>query len=244
MLFNLRQFNRHRIQKNPTGGVVKFRIDQIMRYVIDCYLFMLDEKPRYSISKTAKTTTYKFEDYLTSQFVEGYLNKRLYYFSQTHLDQIQFTTETTRTYIDSTDQKEKPDKIDIYISNINLNKELSMNSQPYFAIECKRIRNSSSFDDYIIDIKKFTERIRARLPFEGQIAFIENPNYPHSVSVEKINHKLETHQSIKTIQSLMPKLIDERFHGSYYSTHLKSFGENNVFAIYHLLFDFTQIVIE
>lgn len=241
-----RQFNERRIQQNPTGGVIKTRVDQIMRYVIDCYLYMLEEKHQYSISKTVETTTYKFEDYLTSDFVENHLNRRLSYFQESQLNKIQFTTETTRKYIDSTDQKEKPDKIDIFITNLQLDKELISNPQPYFAIECKRIKNSSSFDSYISDIKKFSERIHSqtRLPYEGQLAFIENPQYLHTVSFEKINSKLATHKSIKTTQPLEYKQFHERFDGSYHSRHLKAFGLNNVFSIYHLLFDYTKFVID
>jgi hypothetical protein len=240
------RFNQYRRQNNPKGGVINTTVSEIMRYVIDCYLFMLDEKPQYSISKTKKETTYKFEDYLTSRFVEDYLSKRLSAFRPTHLNEIQFTTETTRKYFDTIDRKEKPDKIDIYITNLQLEKELSSNPQPYIAIECKRIRNSNSFDDYIADIKKFTDRnhVQTRLPYEGQLAFIENSKYPHSVSFERINSKLMKHESIKTTQLLEYNQFHERFDGSYCSRHLKNFGEKNSFAIYHLMFDYTNIVID
>jgi len=207
---------------------------------------MLENPPQYSISKTGKTITYKFEEYLTSELVENYLNKKISLLNRSQINQILFTTEATRKYTDPKDQKEKPDKIDIYITNLNLEKELSSNPQPYFAIECKRIRKQSSFDEYISDIKKFSERIhnQTRLPYEGQIAFIENPSYPHSITKDNINGKLQIHKTIKTIQLLEASMIHQNFYGSYYSKHLRNFGENNVYAVFHLMFDYTKIVVD
>jgi hypothetical protein len=71
---NLRQFNQHRKRENPEGGIINTTVSEIMRYVIDCYLVMMEEKPQYSISKTKEETTYKFEEYLTSRLVDTYLN--------------------------------------------------------------------------------------------------------------------------------------------------------------------------
>jgi len=241
---NPRQFNQHRTEKNKTGGVIKSRIDQIIWYVIDCYLCMLEERPQYSILKIKGTTTYKFEDYITSEFVENYLTRRVASSPISQLNEVIFNTETTKKYIDTQDLKEKPNKIDIYITNLQLDNELCSYPKPYFAIECKRILTSSSFNEYITDIKKFSDRIQTRLPYEGQIAYIENPKYPHKVTVENINKKLKIHKSIKTIQYLTPQVIHEDFEGSYISKHLKEFGEGNVFAIHHLMFDFTKMVID
>jgi hypothetical protein len=70
---NLRQFNQHRKQNNPMGGVINTTVSEIMRYVIDCYLVMLGDKPIYSKSDVIETTTYKFEDYLSDRFVDDYL---------------------------------------------------------------------------------------------------------------------------------------------------------------------------
>jgi hypothetical protein len=246
MQSNPHQFNKYRRQNNPFGGVINTTVSEIMRYVIDCYLVMLEEKPNYSISKTKEETTYKFEEYLTSRLVEDYLTTRLTFFSHSQLSQIQFITEANRGYIDIRDQKEKPDKIDIYITNLHLDKELCTNSQPYFAIECKRIYKSSSADEYISDIQKFAERkhTQTRLPFEGQLAYIENPKYPHSVSKENINSKLAKHEYINTTQFLEYKQFHERFDASYSSKHIRNFGEKKVFTIYHLLFNYTQIVVD
>jgi hypothetical protein len=240
-------FNQHRRQNNPTGGVINTTVSEIMRYVIDCYLGMLNDKPMFSKSEFKETTTYKFEDLLSDRFVDDYLRmNRKEYFSQTQLSQIIFTKQSSERYKDCNTQIHQPDLIDVYITGLDLNEELCSNPQPYFAIECKRIYKSSSFDDYIGDIRKFTEReyYLARLPIEGQLAFIENPQYPHTFSVEKINSKLAKHDYINTTQLLEPKQFHEKFNGSYYSRHLKNFGKNEPFAIYHLMFDYTQIVVD
>ncbi len=239
------RFNQQRIRKNPTGGVIKTTVDQIMRYVIDCYLYMLEEKPHFSKSDFKETTTYKFEDLLSDRFVDDYLRTRKKeYFSHALLNQIIFTKQSSENYTNCITHIQQPDLIDIYVTNLQIDKELSSNPQHYFAIECKRIRKSSSFDEYVADIKKVTERIHSqtRLPYEGQIAFIEKPQYSHNVTVEKINSKLDIHESIKTIQPLKHKQFHEMFDGSYCSKHLKNFGVNNEFAIYHLMLDYTQIV--
>lgn len=242
---NLRQFNRHRKQNNPDGGVINSTVSEIMRYVIDCYLVMLEEKPQYSITKVKEETTYKFEEYLTSRLVEDYLNARLSFFSHSKLSRIQCITEATRGYIDTKNQKEKPDKIDIYITNLHLDEELSTNPQPYFAIECKRINKSNSVDEYITDIQKFTERkhTQTRLPFEGQLAYIENPYYEHHTTVKSIDQKLKVHPSILTIQSLKPQQFHKEFDASYFSKHKRNFDAMDVFTIFHLLFDYTELVI-
>lgn len=243
---NLRQFNLHRKRENPEGGVINTTVSEIMQYVIDCYLVMLEEKPQYSISDVDETTTYKFEDYLSDCFVDDYLRtNREKYFSQTQLSQIIFTKQSSERYFDHKTRLYKFDFIDIYVTRLNLDNELCSNPEPYLAIECKRFYKSSSVDEYIDDIRKFTERdyYLARLPFEAQIAFIESPKYAHNITVGNINQKLQNHPSIKTIQSLKPNQFHQNFDASYSSRHERNFGEKNVFTVYHLFFDYTKIVV-
>jgi hypothetical protein len=207
---------------------------------------MLNDKPMFSKSEFKETTTYKFEDLLSDRFVDDYLRmNREEYFSQTQLSHIILSKQSSERYRDCNTQIHQPDLIDIYITGLDLDKELCSNPQPYFAIECKRIYKSNSVDEYIDDIRKFTEReyYFVRLPIEGQLAFIENPKYTHIVSVGIINSKLAKKEYIKTKQFLEPKQFHINFNGSYYSKHLRNFGENNVFAIYHLMLDYTQIII-
>jgi len=166
------------------------------------------------------------------------------YFPQTQLTQIIFTKQSSEHYKNYNTNKEQPDFIDVYVTGLNLDKELCANPESYFAIECKRIYKSGSVDEYIDDIRKFTEReyYLARLPFEAQLAFIESPKYTHSITVENINQKLEIHPSIITTQSLKPQQFHEKFDSSYSSCHKRNFGEMNAFVIYHLFFDCTEIV--
>jgi hypothetical protein len=243
---NLRQFNQHRRQNNPTGGVVNTTVSEIMRYVIDCYLVMLNDKPTFSKSEFKETTTYKFEDLLSDRFVDDYLKmNRDGYFSQTQLAQIIFTKQSSERYRDCNTNIHQPDLIDVYITGLNLDQELCSNPQPYFAIECKRIYKSGSVDEYIDDIRKFTERnyYLARLPIEGQVAFIEDSKYAHPITVKKINQKLETHSSIVTTQALEPKHFHDGFDASYLSRHERNFVEKKAFSIYHLLLDYSSIVV-
>jgi hypothetical protein len=243
---NLRQFNQHRKRENPEGGIINTTVSEIMGYVIDCYLVMLEEKPQYSRSVVNETTTYKFEDYLSDRFVDDYLRKnRDNYFNKTRLSQIIFTKQSSERYKNHNTDKEQPDLIDIYVTRLNLDKELCSNPEPYFAIECKRFYKSDSIDEYIGDIKKYTEReyYLSRLPFEAQIAFIENPKYVHDITVGNINRKLQIHPSIETIQPLKSKQFHQEFEASYTSKHKRNFGEKESFTVYHLFFDYTELVV-
>lgn len=245
MSSNLRQFNQHRKRENPEGGIVNTTVCEIMRYVIDCYLVMLEEKPKFSRSVVNETTTYKFEDYLSDRFVDEYLRKnKENYSNKTKLSQIIFTKQSSERYKNHNTDKEQPDLIDIYVTKLNLDKELCSNPEPYFAIECKRFYKWDSIDEYIGDIKKFTEReyYLARLPFEAQIAFIESPKYAHNTTIENINQKLRIHPSIKTIQSLKPKQFHQKFDASYSSKHKRNFGEKKAFIIYHLMLNYIQLI--
>lgn len=247
MQYNTRQFNQQRRIENKISGVVQSRIVCILSYIVDCYYVMVSNKPKYSIAEVLKNSTYKFEEYLTSEFVENYLNPRISNISLSQLNRVTFSTESTKKYIDVQDMKEKPDKIDIFITNLGLENELSsVITQPYFALECKRIRKESCINEYLKDIKKFTNRKHCnnRLPFEGQIAYMENPELIASEIVGSINEKLLRNEIINTIQKLELKKIHETFEGCYYSKHLKDFGENNLFSIYHLMFDFSKIVVD
>jgi hypothetical protein len=246
MQSNPHRFNQYRRQNNPTGGVINTTVSEIMRYVIDCYLVMINDKPIFSKSKFKETTTYKFEDYLSDRFVDDYLRmNRKEYFAQTQLSQIIFTKQSSERYEDCNTQIQQPDLIDVYITGLNLHEELCSNPQPYLAIECKRIYKSVSVDEYIDDIRKFTEReyYLARLPFEAQMAFIESHKYAHNITVENINQKLQIHRSIKTTQSLKPIQFHEKFDASYSSKHKRNFGAMDIFSIFHLLFDYSQIVV-
>jgi hypothetical protein len=134
-------------------------------------------------------------------------------------------------YIDI-DGKQKPDKIDVYINKLGLQNEWNENDENiYFTIECKRIKILSDAKNYIIDIDKFCNRNHSnlRLPFEGQIGFIENLKLNHSAISTGINNNLKIGTSINTMDYLKNIKLHNNFEGSYSSMHRKNFGSNDVF---------------
>jgi hypothetical protein len=149
---------------------------------------------------------------------------------------INFTKESEEEYWDN--NRIEIDKIDIYVSNLALQKEWNENDIPYFAIECKRIEKISDASKYISDIHKFCvgNHIKIRLPFEGQITFIKNTEITHIQLKDKINEKLPTENSLNTI-SISDKCD---------VTYLSEYKHNTTlqdFSIYHLLFDYSRITI-
>ena len=115
----------------------------------------------------------------------------------------------------------------------------------YFAIECKRIKILPDCEDYILDTEKFANRnyTNTRLPFEGQIAFIENNKLTHQSVSNEINRRLPKRTTLNTTQLL--KIISKHsiFSGCYYSIHKKNYGVNELFDVFHLLFDYSPFVV-
>lgn len=228
-------------------SVTEKRIKSILWYIIECNsIFLSETSIPYSKSWVKNNTTITFEDYLKFELIDKYLvkNKHLLNGKLSALENINFSAETQKRYVD-TDGKQKPDKIDVYINKIGLQKEWNESDENiYFAIECKRIKILSDAKEYIIDIDKFCNRnhTNLRLPFEGQIGFIENAELTHSTISTEINNKLKNGTSINTTNYLKNVELHNAFEGSYSSTHRKNFGNNDVFSIYHLLFDYSKIV--
>lgn len=223
------------------------RITHIMSYAIECYNLLLAERPTYSKTVVSTTTNHSFEDYLKMEFVDSYLikNKHLLAARISSLEDVTFTYETIQRFIDTTDTKEKKDKIDVYVNKLGLKNEWAVEEEHlYLAIECKRISVLPDCQDYVEDIQKFCDRayLQLRIPFESQIAFIENSNLDHiSISTE-INRRLKLKSTIMTKQFLKPKTIHKSFKGSYGSVHKKNYHRKAPFTIFHLLFDYSQFI--
>lgn len=98
------------------------RIQCIMSYAIECYQLLVADKPIYSESKVTSSTNYLFEDYLKMELVDGYLvkNKQLLATKISSLEEVTFTYETVKPFIDTTDGIEKSDKIDVYVNRLGL----------------------------------------------------------------------------------------------------------------------------
>lgn len=224
------------------------RVQIILWYIIECYKIFQEENVKYSKKFVKENTTINFEDYLKFEFIDSYLtlNKNLLKDKLSDLENINFHAEVQERYIDSIDGKQKPDKIDIYINKIGLaNEWKDIEENVYFAIECKRIKKLSDSKLYLQDIEKFSNRnySNLRLPFEGQMAFIESPKLAHKSVSDDINKKLHSSSSIKTEKYLTPTLFHNSFDGSYISKHIKNY-DKSLFTIFHLMLDYSSIVVE
>jgi hypothetical protein len=219
-------------------------IQNILWYFLECYNLVLTDGKTYSISEINKGKK-KLENYLRDKLVDEYLREH------THLLQDRFKTEyiffdkdSEETYIGK-EGYECTDKIDIYIRDKALQECWSGERNIYFAVECKRIEILSDTQKYIDEdtIGKFIERkhIGFRLPFEGQLAFIhQNKNTPLVVA-EEINKRLSDNSNTKNL------LLPIKLHGtqdcSFISNHTRAYEKHEPFSIYHLLLDYSQIII-
>ncbi|MDR2651620.1 MAG: hypothetical protein LBC68_04825 [Prevotellaceae bacterium] len=229
--------------------ITEKRLKIILWYVVECYLLTLKDGKKYSKIGVKKHTSYKFENYLRTRLVEDYLikNKDLLKQKTLALNDINFTYETEKEYIDSQDNKLKSDKIDVYINKLGLKGVWKENDENiYFAIECKRIEKLSDTNDYISDIEKFSNRnyLNTRLPFEGQLAFIEKSSITHIQLSDEINKRLNEKTIIITNNFLNPISIHPQFRSTYFSVHKRNTDTQRSFSIFHLLFDYSNIVVD
>lgn len=244
MASNASTFVRNRVQP---ASITNTRLLNILWYIVECYNLLLNDKPSYSVKHIGESTSMKFEDYLKAEFVDKYLIKQKSLLKQrvSELEHITFNYETQKRYIDASDGKEKPDKIDIYINKLGLQNEWNDEDEHiYFALECKRLVNTSSYNGYINDIQKFTDRkhTNLRLPFEGMLAFIEAKSIDHKIASSEILKRLEVSSTIKTTEQLTNVSLHDTFDGAYMSVHQKNYAIDLNFKIYHLMFDYSQIV--
>jgi len=219
----------------------------VMKYVVHCYLEMKKDKKVYDFSERGKLQK---EDFLRNGLVDDYLaqRKNKEYYKNNISDnpnvEIYFQKEENQPY--SIDNVLADDFIDISIKENRLSDILSgeTSDEIKFAIECKRIKKASDYDEYIKDIQKFSDRpfTTYRLPFEGQIAFIEEAKLAHKIVSAGINKKLQSHTTITTTNYLSSTGIHEQFDSSYLSKHKRGYKPKKVFSIFHLLFDYSSII--
>jgi hypothetical protein len=86
--------------------------------------------------------------------------------------------------------------------------------------------------------------LNLRLPYEGQLAFIENKDIDHQLLSNKINKLLEINEEIITSKFLLFEKLNELIDSTYISEHHKSFDKKKIFSIYHLLLDYSRIVMD
>ena len=235
--------------KSRKNSITQQRIKHILSYIMECHRIFLSDGITYSKSEIKASSTIMFEDYFKMDFVENYLkkNKKLLNEKISELDEINFAYETQQPYIDVVDGKIKPDKIDIYINKLGL-RNIFQNEEDeniYFALECKRIEILSDVKDYVLDIEnKFINRhhINLRLPYEGQIAFIENKKITHIDISMEINNILKG-KSFTTEKYLCYEKLHSKLDGTYLSIHKRNFENKNSFMIYHLILNYSNVVL-
>ena len=222
------------------------RLEMIMQYVIYCYSIMCKEEIKYKKEDSKKEDgKYHLEVYLNKRLVDDYLNTRTNtatykkLISNDPCVSIFFSNEPSQTLNDNKDEF-----IDIQIFESTLD-SLMANETPnhiYFAIECKLISNG--YSEYVSDIEKFCNynHTTFRLPFESQIGYILNPKYTTEHVAKGINENLKRNTQITTLEQLKHVHIVENFDGSYVSKHKRNYNDLN-FTDYHLLFNYSEIVI-
>jgi len=235
--------------KSRKNSITEQRIKQILSYIMECHRIFLNDGVTYSEKEIKASTTVPFEDHLKFEFIDKYLvkNKFLLRNKISELEEINFSPESQQRYLDVCDGKIKPDKIDIYINKLGLKKNFKNEEDEniYFALECKRIKILSDVKDYVLDMEnKFVNRnhINLRLPFEGQIAFIENKKLTHIDISNQANNILKT-KSFKTEKYLCAEKLHSIIDGTYLSIHKRNFNNQDSFAIYHLMLNYSNIVL-
>ena len=224
------------------------RIVHIVNYVIDCYLLLANSSVQYSKSEISRTSTISPEDYLKMNLVDRYLipNKELIIAQCKDLETINFHYEPQKRYVDVTDNKEKPDKIDIYINRLGLQDKWNEEDEHiYFAIECKRMSKLSDCATYLTDTQKFVNRDydKLRLPFEGQLAFVENSKLTPILISEELNKRLTNISTITTTKPLDIENLKYSKHSCYTSLHKRNYKRKDNFKIFHLFFDYSKILV-
>ncbi len=219
-----------------------------MNYISHCYLAMRKDKKKYDFSEKGKLQK---EDFLRNGLVDDYLSQKKYkdYYKNNISDnptvEIFFQKEENQTYKLAGTLAD--DFIDISIKETKLSEVLSgkTGDEIKFAVECKRIKSSSDYDEYIKDIEKFSNRpfTTYRLSWEGQIGFIENNALTHKMVSDAINKKLTAHSTIKTSVQLTSTVFNKHFDGAYASKHNRNHGKKEPFSVFHLMFDYSSIVL-
>lgn len=230
-------FNASTYAKNRENlALTRKRVKQILVCVINSYDKIIAEGVVFDYNDRGKI---KHEDFLRNRLVDGYLNDEL---ALIDIGTEHFTVnkEVSEEYTSLVDYKLHNDPIDIHIVDKGLKDSWGRNTKPYFAIECKRL---GSISEYIKDTQKFTERDyqKLRLPYEGQLAFVENPNWNYETVKNKINDNLSKNSNIETTKLLETFVLKQNFKGSYHSEHKKR--DRTRFTVLHLFLNYSKIVL-
>jgi hypothetical protein len=242
---NASNFIRNR--GNNTIALTSNRIDTIIWYVSECYQLICNDNPKYDFKKLKITSKIKQEDYLRFRLVTDYLrkNKTLIETRCSELSEISFHCEEQFEYFDTVKKKDNADKIDISVNRLGLQEIWNDEDENiYFAIECKRIKVLSDCNYYTLDTEKFATRkyISTRLPFEGQLAFIESNTLNHISVSNEINRRLPKRKNLSTKQELINIVKHNVFNGCYHSIHHRNAKQKKKFEVFHLLLNYSSFI--
>lgn len=176
-------------------------LNKVKNLIIDSYELMVSQEDHES----------NLETFLRNVLVAKYLRKLKHNYSIGYLG---FEIESGEISVDS----RTVGFIDIKV--INLGKKDILDENEYFAIECKRVNNSSrSCRDYIDNgILRFVKsKYSKEMNIASMIAFVEDK--PCIDKVIKINDKLSSHSLISTKQYLTRHNFKESFEYSFLSIH-------------------------
>lgn len=237
--------------KSNSEHLSQKRVEMVMKYVIYCYQKLIKENRTYKKVdfQNENKTRINLEEGLSEKFVDEYLGiwDNIEYYKKHISDKpdinLYFNNEAKQSYTENNTIKD--DFIDIKVQETGLSKIWNRSGnqkQIHLAIECKVIENG--YSEYVSDIKKMCDRPfnTPRLNFEGQIAYVTNPIYTHSSVSAGINKNLSSNNEITTSQDLKTKLLDKKFDASYLSIHTRNHNQTS-FSIYHLLFDYSKVVL-
>lgn len=239
--------------KSKEEKLTQKRVEMAMQYIVYCYQKMIQEQKKYQKTEflNSKGKRLNLEEGLSEKLVNEYLGvwENLDYYKNCISDKpgvhLFFNNETKQSYTD--DGVVKDDFIDIKIQDTELSNIWGSSGIPqqiHIALECKVVENG--YSQYVSDIIKMSSRPfnTPRLQFEGQIAYITNSKYSHSKVVSGVNKHLETNTQIVTIQQLTQNKICIDFDACYLSIHRRIHSNQANFTIYHLLLDYTSIVVD
>lgn len=227
-------------------SITNLRVRELVGYFIYCYEKLSNDGVRYSKKWIQTNTAFTIEDFLKMRFVDDYLiaNKKYLYTKISALEHINFSYETQKPYEDEKNI-ERSDKIDVFINKIGLQDIWQTPDEHlYLAVECKRINELSDNKAYLNDIRKFCQRNyrQLRLPFEGMMAFVESNKLTADQISKDLNQRLKAVSDFTTTKSLSHERISDNFSSSYQSSHIRKIKDTH-FNIYHLYFDYSNIIL-
>jgi len=226
---------------------VRNLFEKIVEYFVFCYKKQLADNVQYSEAYCKQNTTYKFEDYLKISFVNDYLQKHSnkIQFKHSEILKLTFEFETGKEYLQ--DGIRRCDKIDIIVSNLNLERWGDINKEDlYFAFECKRLKNTSKNAAYITDIKKFVGReYEFRFPYNGLIGFVEKSSIPVSDIIDDIKLKIKNNKILKHTQkdNIFSQFLLNDFDLCYISEYTHNIN-SEIIHIYHLFFNYVKLIVD